>query len=97
MKSNVLDFEPKQALFVADDNPLQFYKAILDLSKNSLNKNGKIYFEINEKYKNEIKDLSNYCGYSSSDCTKDMFGKNRFCVIDSKISSDMLILRQKFI
>ena len=51
MSKNVLDYEPKLALFVKNDDPLKFYKAILDFAKNSLNKNGKIYFEINEKYK----------------------------------------------
>ena len=81
MKSNVLDFEPKQALFVADDNPLLNYKAILNFSKTSLNTNGKIYFEINEKYEDEIKDLSYYYGYSNADCSKDIFGKNRIFLI----------------
>ncbi|SVA25951.1 uncharacterized protein METZ01_LOCUS78805, partial [marine metagenome] len=68
MSKNVLDYEPELALFVKNDDPLQFYKAILDFSKNSLNKNGKIYFEINEKYKNEIKDLAYYYSYSKVDC-----------------------------
>jgi len=40
MKSNVVEYEPKQALFVADNNPLLYYKAILNFSKMSLNKNG---------------------------------------------------------
>ena len=81
MSKNVLDYEPELALFVKNDDPLQFYKAILDFSKNSLNKNGKIYFEINEKYKNEIKDLAYYYGYSNIECKEDLFGRNRFCVI----------------
>ena len=81
MSKNVLDYEPELALFVKNDNPLQFYKAILDFAKNALNKNGKIYFEINEKYKNEIKDLAYYYGYSNVDCKLDVFGKYRFCVI----------------
>ncbi len=49
MKRNVVEYEPKQALYVSDNNPLLYYKAILNFSKISLNKNGKIYFEINEK------------------------------------------------
>ena len=81
MKRNVVEYEPKQALYVSDNNPLLYYKAILEFSKTSLNKNGKIYFEINEKYEDEIKDLAIYCGYSNADCSKDMFGKNRFCII----------------
>ena len=81
MKKNVLDFEPHLALFVDDIDPLQHYKSILNFSKMSLNKNGKIYLEINEKYEVEMKDLANYCGYLFSDCSKDMFGKNRFFAI----------------
>jgi len=81
MSKNILDYEPELALFVKNDDPLQFYKAILDFSKNTLNKNGKIYFEINERYKDEIKDLAYYYGYSKADCKEDLFGRNRFCVI----------------
>ncbi len=81
MSKNVLDYEPELALFVNNDDPLQFYKAILDFSKNTLNKNGKIYFEINENYKDEIKDLAYYYGYSKADCKLDVFDKYRFCII----------------
>ena len=81
MKRNVLDYEPELALFVKNDDPLQFYKAILDFSKNTLNENGKIYFEINENYKDEIKSLAYDYGYSNIECKEDLFGRNRFCVI----------------
>jgi release factor glutamine methyltransferase len=50
MRANVLNFEPELALFVDDQNPLQFYKAIADFSIKNLKSNGKLYFEINEKY-----------------------------------------------
>ena len=81
MSKNILDYEPGLALFVKDNDPLQFYKAILDFAENSLNKNGKIYFEINENYKDEIMELVNNYGYSNVDCKLDVFGRNRFCVI----------------
>ena len=81
MSKNVLDYEPELALFVKNDDPLQFYKAILDFAKNSLNKNGEIYFEINESYKDKIMELVNNYGYSNVDCKLDVFGKHRFCVI----------------
>ena len=81
MSKNVLDYEPELALFVKNDDPLQFYKAILDFAKNSLNKNGEIYFEINESYKDKIMELVNNYGYSNIDCKLDVFGKYRFCVI----------------
>ena len=81
MKRNVVEYEPKQALFVTDDNPLLYYKVILNFSKTYLNKNGKIYIEINENYKDEIMELVNNYGYSNVDCKLDVFGRNRFCVI----------------
>ena len=81
IKRNVLDYEPEISLFIDDKNPLLYYKAILIFSKISLNKNGKIYFEINQKYSGEIKDLAIYYGYSKINCFKDMFNKNRFCLI----------------
>ena len=83
MKRNVLGYEPKQALFVKNDDPLIFYKAILDFSKNSLVKNGKIYFEINQAYNNQIKDLSYDYGYYNIDCRKDLFGKYRYLQINN--------------
>ena len=83
MKRNVLEYEPKQALFVKNDDPLIFYKAILDFSKNSLVKNGKIYFEINQAYNNQIKDLSYDYGYYNIDCRKDLFGKYRYLQINN--------------
>jgi release factor glutamine methyltransferase len=81
MKSNVVKYEPKGALFVSDYNPLLYYRTILNFSKLSLNKNGIIYFEINENYKDEIIELVHNYGYSNIDCKLDVFGKYRFCVI----------------
>ena len=48
MQNNVLNFEPELALFVEDDDPLVFYRAILKFAHNTLAEKGKIYFEINE-------------------------------------------------
>ena len=79
MKQNVLDFEPKLSLFVNDDNPLIFYKEIFNFSKKCLNKNGKIYIEINEKYNKDLEYLSH--DFKCIDFYKDIFGKHRFCVI----------------
>ncbi|MDA3953351.1 MAG: peptide chain release factor N(5)-glutamine methyltransferase [Bacteroidales bacterium] len=53
MHKNVLDYEPEQALFVPNDKPLIFYKAIIKFGLGHLKPNGKIYFEINESYGKE--------------------------------------------
>jgi release factor glutamine methyltransferase len=54
MQANVLDYEPAMALFVPDDNPLLFYKAIIQLAVDNLNSEGWLFLEINEKFGNEI-------------------------------------------
>jgi len=57
MAENVLDYEPHIALFVPDDNSLLFYEAITDFAILNLKKNGKLYFEINEHYGDEVVQL----------------------------------------
>jgi release factor glutamine methyltransferase len=54
MKKNVLNFEPTLALFVPDNDPLLFYRAIVLQAKELLNQGGELYFEINEAFGNEI-------------------------------------------
>ncbi len=50
MKKNVLDFEPELALFVEDNEPLKYYTEIINFSKFSLKNKGLLFFEINNKY-----------------------------------------------
>ena len=57
MQSNVLDYEPHSALFVEDNNPLEFYKAIAIFANNNLTNNGKLWFEINEQLANETQEM----------------------------------------
>ena len=74
---NVLDYEPDISLFVEDNRPLIFYEAIINVSKRILNKDGRIYFEINEAYGNEISALLNADGYSNIKIIKDLHDKDR--------------------
>lgn len=57
MRPNVLDYEPETALFVPDNDPLKFYKAIAVFALKSLTDNGKLYIEINEKFADEITNM----------------------------------------
>ena len=57
MKSNVLNYEPHQALFVPNEDPLIFYKAIAEKAKKSLLPEGSIYFEINEQFGKETAEI----------------------------------------
>lgn len=77
MQNNVLNHEPPQALFVPDDEPLRFYKKIISLAKNQLNKKGKLYFEINEHYGSDMINLCENEMCSSIRLIQDMNGKDR--------------------
>lgn len=83
MRMNVVDYEPSIALFVRDDDPLIFYKAIADFGKEKLNERGKIYMEINETFAGEIKGLFHLKGYPSVEVKKDLQGKNRMIKVSS--------------
>ncbi|MGY5356197.1 peptide chain release factor N(5)-glutamine methyltransferase [Wenyingzhuangia sp. IMCC45467] len=77
MQKNVLDFEPHLALFVADDNPLIFYKKIAELAKVSLKPNGALYYEINQYLGQETVELLKNIGFKNIELKKDMFGNDR--------------------
>ena len=50
MEANVLDYEPALALFVPDDDPLLFYRAIADFAWTHLSIGGRLFFEINHRF-----------------------------------------------
>jgi len=77
MQKNVLDFEPVGALFVPDDDPLLFYRAIATFSMKALRKDGFLFLEINEYLGAETKDLLEDTGFQQVEIKMDLFGKNR--------------------
>lgn len=77
MHKNVLDYEPYIALFVPNENPLLFYKAIIKFASLNLNLGGKIYFEINEAYGNEMVQLLKENSFENISLRKDINNKNR--------------------
>ena len=77
MEKNVLDFEPDIALFVEDNEPLLFYKVIARKAKKILNKEGLLYFEINEKYGSQILDILSSEGFVNIELKKDINDKDR--------------------
>ena len=79
MEANVLDWELETALFVPDDDPLLFYRQILALSKNQLNPQGQIWFEINERMGEEMLSLCREMGFSEAEILEDFAGKPRVC------------------
>lgn len=81
MRRNVLDYEPENALFVTDANPLVFYKQIISLSETMLGKGGRIYFEINEKFRDLFSQFVDLQSFESVDVYRDLNGKDRIVVI----------------
>jgi release factor glutamine methyltransferase len=77
MPENVRKHEPHLALFVSDDDPLQFYTAIADFSKQRLNKNGSVYVEIHEELSIAVKALFSRKGFKKIEVKKDLQGKDR--------------------
>ena len=63
MQSNVLDYDPALALFVPDDDPLRFYKAITAIAKEHLAKDGLLVVEINEALAKETSALLKDYGF----------------------------------
>ncbi|MDP2385826.1 MAG: peptide chain release factor N(5)-glutamine methyltransferase [Bacteroidota bacterium] len=82
MDKNVTNFEPHLALFVEDNDPLLFYKRIADFALNNLRSNGKLFFEINQRLGNEVKELLKAKGYKNIIIQKDINGNDRmvWCV-----------------
>ncbi len=83
MLKNVLEFEPHNALFITNNDPLQFYKAIADFAKDHLKENGKLYFEINESFGFEVKEMLENKDFTQVEIIKDMQGKERIvkCIL----------------
>ena len=77
MHTNVTDFEPHTALFVPEDDPLIFYKAIANFASTHLEKDGLLFFEINESYGKEIVNILNDKQFTNIELRKDMNGKDR--------------------
>jgi release factor glutamine methyltransferase len=77
MHTNVTDFEPHKALFVPENDPLIFYKAIADFAKSNLTTNGLLFFEINESYGEQTINLLEDKDFINIELRKDMSGKDR--------------------
>lgn len=85
MNKNVLDFEPKLALFVKDHSPLIFYERIVEFAKENLNNKGLLFFEINEQKSVEIVNLLEKNDFHNILIKNDMQGKNRMVKAQKKL------------
>lgn len=82
MDANVTDFEPSLALYVPDDNPLIFYRAIAKYAVDHLYKGGKLLFEINENLGRDTESLVNSFNFTSVKLLKDFCGKDRYIIAE---------------
>jgi len=78
MMRTVLDFEPPGALFVEDDDPLSFYRAISRIAVHHLSPGGTLWLEINEYLGKETSGLLKEQGIQNISVLKDIHGKERF-------------------
>ena len=77
MEKNVLEHEPSIALFVPDEEPLKFYRAIAEYASSALKSEGALYFEINPIYEKETREMLEGLGFKAIDTKEDAFGKQR--------------------
>lgn len=78
MEANVLDYEPHEALFVSDDDPLRYYKRIADIALKGLADKGRIYLEINPRHADALCEMLTEKGFSSVRTYLDVHARTRF-------------------
>ena len=85
MRRNVLEHEPGIALFVPDDDPLLFYRALASVSLRLLDSSGTGIVEINEALGPETAAVFETAGYRKTEILRDIFGKDRFVRFSSRV------------
>lgn len=78
MDQRVLGYEPHTALFVPDSDPLVFYRTIAVYARKALKGGGRLYFEINQHFPEEMKDLLRSEGFDQVSVTRDYKGNYRY-------------------
>ena len=77
MEKNVLEHEPSLALFVPDEDPLKFYRAIAEYASSALKSGGALYFEINPIYEKETREMLLKLDFKDIETKEDAFGQKR--------------------
>lgn len=78
MERHVLDHEPHTALFVPNDDPLLFYRAIVRYARKALKSGGQLFFELNAAYADDTRELIVQSGFQHVELKADQFGRLRF-------------------
>lgn len=82
MSKQVINYEPRMALFVDDNNALVFYTSILAFADKNLTNKGKIFFEIHENFGNQVLNLMENKSYKNIELISDLQGKKRFIIAE---------------
>ncbi|MBQ6032147.1 MAG: peptide chain release factor N(5)-glutamine methyltransferase [Prevotella sp.] len=85
---HVLNNEPSLALFVPDNDPLLFYRAIMDYAKDVLKDTGMIYFEINPHHVEALQQLGMAMGFTLQEVRQDSFGKLRMLRLQREMTDN---------
>lgn len=80
MRRNVLEYEPESALFVPDDDPLLFYRAIARWSQRFMSPDGVGLSEVNESLARQTETVFKAAGYAHTEIVRDFSDKNRYIV-----------------
>jgi release factor glutamine methyltransferase len=77
MSAHVLEHEPSMALFVDDQDPIVFYKKLIQFAERKLAKGGYLFFELHELFGNEVSEYLQLFGFENIEIRKDLQGKSR--------------------
>lgn len=77
MDSAVVDFEPHQALFVPDNDPLLFYRRIAEYAFSALKVNGLLFFEIHRDFGQQCVAMLHETGFTNVELRRDISGNHR--------------------
>lgn len=80
MRRNVLEYEPESALFVPDDDPLLFYRAIARWSQRFMSPDGVGLSEVNESLARQTEMVFKAAGYAHTEIVRDLSDKNRYII-----------------
>ena len=87
MHANVVKYEPSEALFVDDEEPLRFYEAIGTFAQEHLVPPGLLFFETHENFGPAIRKLLLDQGFREAEVLKDLHGKDRFILAAGSLFS----------
>ena len=85
MRRNVLEYEPESALFVPDDDPLLFYRAIARWSQRFMSPDGVGLSEVNESLARQTETVFKAAGYAHTEIVRDLSDKNRYIISNFRI------------